>query len=108
MTDREHADHPFRLRVFVERDVSRTASGDDQLAECRSASREPSDLGMPSEDQDCFTDRTDVTESGLGIPLNLEIENAFEIDERAVVEDDHVMRRAFGRRGAFPSARCSR
>ena len=99
MTDRGYANHPFRLRIFVERDVSGTTAGDDQLAQRRSASSGSSDVGMPFEDQHCFTDRTDVTESGLAIALDLEIENAFEIGKRAVVEDDHVMRRAFGRRG---------
>ncbi len=62
---------------------------------------------MPLKDQDSFAYPFSVFAGSGRVALEIEIEYSVQIIESAFIEDDHVIRRALGRGGDLPSARCS-
>ena len=67
-----------------------------------------SNFRMALEDQHAFPDPVQVFKRRRGISPGVEFEDALQVRERFLVENDHAMRRDFGRTAALPSARCPR
>lgn len=108
MTHGDYAHQAFFGRVLVEGNVSVLPLGDDEFPQGGTAFGDPPDLRMIIEDQDGIADLREVLERDRGIALRVELEDMLEVGERFLREDDHAIRRGFGRTDVLPCARASR
>ena len=101
------AHHSFKWGVLIERDVAAGPVRDHQFPQ-RRAGDHAADLGMVGENRNAFANPANVIECRRRIPGEVEFEDALQVGEGFRAENDHAMRRAFGRTAVLPSARRSR
>lgn len=98
----------FGRRMLVKRDIPRLPMRDDKFPQCRAATKRAAYVRVRLQDQDGAAYRVNMRQRRRRVALEVEFENIFQVVERFLCENDHVILRGLGRCGLSPRARASR